>query len=187
MQHSKPAEAKASLRKTIARQRLAFDQTAEVVSGLDEQLESLVNQVQPKVIAGYLPFANEPNVEPFLSRWIQLGNQVIMPVSLRDGSLTWVNWRGERKPSEIFGFDEASGESTAFEKADLALVPALAADERGSRLGKGKGFYDRALANFRGKTVAVIFDHELQSELPTETHDQTVHFVVTEKRLLASG
>ena len=54
-----------------------------------------------------------------------------------------------------------SGEAVELASIELMLVPALAVDEKGNRLGKGKGFYDRVLGSLRGLSVAVVFDSEV--------------------------
>jgi 5-formyltetrahydrofolate cyclo-ligase len=59
------------------------------------------------------------------------------------------------------------------------LVPALAVDRHGNRLGRGGGSYDRALARATGLTVAVLYDGELVDLLPVEPHDVPVNAVVT--------
>jgi 5-formyltetrahydrofolate cyclo-ligase len=64
----------------------------------------------------------------------------------------------------------------------LVLVPALAVDHRGNRLGKGRGFYDRFLAGFSGPCYAVVFDEELLEDVPVDSHDRRVSGVVTPSR-----
>ena len=63
----------------------------------------------------------------------------------------------------------------------LAIIPALAVDAKGIRLGKGKGFYDRALLKFEPTPpiVAVVFDSEILNQVPAEAHDQPVDAAVT--------
>ena len=69
---------------------------------------------------------------------------------------------------------------------ELVVVPALAVDRRGNRLGRGAGFYDRALAGSRPATVvAVIYDDELLDTVPAEAHDVPVHAVLTPAGLTA--
>lgn len=67
------------------------------------------------------------------------------------------------------------------EKMDLMIVPALAYDKTGGRLGRGGGFYDRALAEHDGVSVGVIREAFLFDELPVEEHDRRVGHIVTEK------
>lgn len=64
---------------------------------------------------------------------------------------------------------------------DLMLVPALAFDRQGCRLGRGGGFYDRALAGYDGATLGVIREDFLLEQLPVESHDRKVGQIVTEK------
>ncbi len=68
---------------------------------------------------------------------------------------------------------------------DLVLVPALAVDERGHRIGYGKGFYDRLLPRLEGAVrVALIFDFERIVEVPTRPGDEPVDILVTDERVL---
>ena len=77
------------------------------------------------------------------------------------------------------GIAEPQGTAVPIAEIDLMIVPALAADMTGNRLGKGRGFYDRALANYSGKRIAVIFDSELIESVPSEPHDERVQIIVT--------
>lgn len=62
---------------------------------------------------------------------------------------------------------------------DLIIVPGVAFDRKGNRLGRGKGFYDRFLAQTHAKTIAVCFDCQLVDKIPTEPHDLPAQFIVT--------
>jgi 5-formyltetrahydrofolate cyclo-ligase len=68
---------------------------------------------------------------------------------------------------------------TAVARADLVIVPALAVDHRGTRLGRGGGSYDRALARVGPgvQTLALLYDGELLAEIPADAHDQRVRLV----------
>lgn len=63
---------------------------------------------------------------------------------------------------------------------ELIVVPAVAYDRRGNRLGRGKGFYDRLLSTTKATTIGVAYDFQLLDELPVEPHDTPVHIVITE-------
>lgn len=70
-------------------------------------------------------------------------------------------------------------------QCEAVLVPGIAFDRRGSRLGRGKGFYDRALRDFNGRKIGVCYSFQISNEdLPTEGWDQSMDVVVTEKFLL---
>jgi 5-formyltetrahydrofolate cyclo-ligase len=67
---------------------------------------------------------------------------------------------------------------------DLILVPGIAFDLRGHRLGRGKGFYDRLLQNFRGLKVGIAFDGQIVEKIPAEAHDVRMDFILTPARCL---
>ena len=69
------------------------------------------------------------------------------------------------------------------EKNSLCLVPALAFDEKGYRLGYGKGYYDRFLSGFRGKTAGIAFDGCLANNLPKDAHDKKTDYIITESQV----
>jgi 5-formyltetrahydrofolate cyclo-ligase len=81
------------------------------------------------------------------------------------------------------GVREPPGRSVDPEVVDVALVPGLAFDPRGGRLGAGGGHYDRLLRRFPARTVrvGVAFDCQLVPRIPRELHDEPVHLVVTER------
>ena len=89
--------------------------------------------------------------------------------------------------SGAFGVAEPAGEgAVGREELDLIVVPGVAFDARGHRLGYGRGFYDRFLSG-REVGLAVVglcFDFQLCSNLPEEGHDQRLDFVVTETRFI---
>jgi 5-formyltetrahydrofolate cyclo-ligase len=131
-------------------------------------------------VACYLAYGNEPDTELFIDWAIENEIEVVVPVSNPDGSLNWVKFDGETELG-IFGFAEPVGQPASLSDADLIFIPAMAVDRKGQRLGKGKGFYDRALSAFEQvpPVIAVVFDDELIEAVPTEAHDHPVDAVVT--------
>ena len=94
---------------------------------------------------------------------------------------TWPNTRNQayQPPGALLGV-------TAIADADVIVVPALAVDARGMRLGRGRGFYDRALARVpAGRSViALLYDGECPVAVPAEPHDRRVTGVVTPRETL---
>ncbi len=83
------------------------------------------------------------------------------------------------------GFNEpVDGEYLPMERIDGFVIPGVAFDKSGFRLGRGKGYYDRALANFAGQKVGVCFALSLCEELPHEAHDIRCTQIVTENEVL---
>ncbi len=89
-----------------------------------------------------------------------------------------------------FGILEPSSERGAcvlanLEELDLVLVPGLAFDRQGNRLGYGGGYYDRLLAEIEAPKVALAFAAQIVDSIPTETHDCSVDLIVTEREVIS--
>jgi 5-formyltetrahydrofolate cyclo-ligase len=67
---------------------------------------------------------------------------------------------------------------------DLVIVPGTAFDERGHRIGKGKGYYDRFLSGVAAKKIALAFEFQVLSKIPCEEHDIKMDYIITEKRVI---
>ena len=166
-------EIRASLQE--ARSSRTDTKGAELASVLGE----FVRQLEPSTIACYLSFAPEPDTLRFIARTIAQGIRVLLPVVQHDNLLSWVDWDGVSTKPGAMGFLEAEGAPADLNEADLIFVPAMAADNQGNRLGKGRGFYDRALADIKSPVVAVVYESELLEDLPSEVHDRTVDAIAT--------
>jgi len=80
------------------------------------------------------------------------------------------------------GVEEPTGAPVPLEEISLMVVPALAVDALGRRLGRGRGYYDATLAEYRGQTVALVLDSQLVPEVPVGDHDRRVGAICTETR-----
>ncbi|MCV7178159.1 5-formyltetrahydrofolate cyclo-ligase [Mycolicibacterium sphagni] len=143
-------------------------------------------------VCAYLPVGSEPGSPEMVDRLRKLCARVLLPVtrSGADGRPLALLW-GVYVPGALvaarFGLLEPAEPwlpSSAVAEADVVLVPALAVDRNGVRLGRGGGFYDRSLALCRpgARLVAVVRDEEVVDELPSEPHDIRVTHVVTPKQ-----
>ncbi|MGY1600975.1 5-formyltetrahydrofolate cyclo-ligase [Geodermatophilus sp. SYSU D00815] len=137
-----------------------------------------------RTLAAFVPEDTEPGAGRLPAAYTQLGARVLLPVVPPEGAeLVWAVDTGRLAPGR-YGLPEPLGPrlgATAIGAADVVVVPALAVDRRGVRLGRGGGYYDRALVHARPDAVlvAVVFDDELVDELPAEEHDRLVSAVVT--------
>jgi 5-formyltetrahydrofolate cyclo-ligase len=137
-----------------------------------------------RTLAAYVPDAEEPGHGRLPAAFTQLGARVLLPVVPAEGAeLGWAVDTGRLAPGR-FGLLEPVGHrlgATAVGTAEVVVVPALAVSRDGVRLGRGRGYYDRALRHVRpgAVLVAVVFDDELLDELPAEPHDVRVTAVVT--------
>lgn len=174
------AEAKRALRQQIKKHRAARVLDLELASVFCTHLAELSLSIGAKKIVAYLPYVGEPDIELFLDWALDQDIEVVLPVANQDGSLSWVRFDGTSNIG-IHGFAEGSGSSASLDEIDLAVVPALAISLDGARLGKGKGYYDRAFEKLDSEipVVAVIYEEELLQAVPTEKHDLKVSMALT--------
>jgi 5-formyltetrahydrofolate cyclo-ligase len=137
--------------------------------------------VRAHTVAAFLSMPTEPPTRPLLAALIRAGCEVIVPVVVGE-QLDWTPYRiGIDVRTTGLGVEEPKGErlgSNALAAADVALVPALLVDRAGNRLGRGRGYYDRALSAVSVRSVAVVYDDELVEQVPTEAHDWRVSGVL---------
>src|SRR3954469_1699086 len=137
-----------------------------------------------RAVAAFAPAETERGYGRRPASFTQLGVRILLPVVPESGrELRWAVDTGRLAPGR-FGLLEPVGPRlgpTAIGTADVIVVPALAVARDGARLGRGGGYYDRALQHVRSDAalVAVVFDDELLDELPAEPHDRRVTAVVT--------
>jgi 5-formyltetrahydrofolate cyclo-ligase len=141
-----------------------------------------------RIVAAYVPTPEEPGhgrlVEALTGAMAARGGRLLLPVVPAEGrDLAWAEHDGVLVPGR-FGLLEPAGQrlpGPALRWADAVVVPALAVGRDGSRLGRGGGYYDRALASARSDAVlvAVLFDGEVLDAVPAGEHDRRVGAVVT--------
>jgi 5-formyltetrahydrofolate cyclo-ligase len=139
-------------------------------------------------VAAYAPLEWEPGFPELVNALLDLSSRVLLPVARTsvDGTplpLQWAQYRGELVTAS-FGLLEPTGPwlpPTALSSVRTVLVPALAVDRHGVRLGRGGGFYDRSLGlrEPTARLIAVVRDDEFVDELPTEPHDVPMTHVLT--------
>ncbi|MEV4144592.1 5-formyltetrahydrofolate cyclo-ligase [Amycolatopsis sp. NPDC049691] len=179
---------KAEWRERLTRARA--DQTAESHAQEASALVSAVSNVTSGTVCAYLPFGTEPGTAALVDALAAGGARVLLPVIVsRTDPLDWAEYTGEADlvPSKFRGIREPGGKrlgSAAIGAAELILVPALAVDHRGIRLGRGAGHYDRSLvfAAAGAALLAVVRDEELVERLPGEPHDVRMSGALTPGR-----
>ena len=136
-------------------------------------------------IAAYVAIGTEPPTSGLLFALWKRGTYVLLPVLRDDGDLDWASYEGPdslRKGRHgLLEPTEPLRGPAAIGATDVVIVPALAVDRSGVRLGRGGGSYDRALARVGPAilTVGLLYDGELLDQVPHEPHDQRLRAVVT--------
>ncbi|MGW4090820.1 5-formyltetrahydrofolate cyclo-ligase [Nocardia sp. NPDC004750] len=136
-------------------------------------------------VCAYVPVAGEPGSTAMLDALLAGGARVLLPVTGPPGPLSWAEYTGAGALRRArYALLEPTGAVLPPEtvtRAELILVPALAVDLRGVRLGRGAGYYDRTLPAARpdARLVAVVRDDELVDRLPEEPHDLRMGWALT--------
>jgi 5-formyltetrahydrofolate cyclo-ligase len=136
-----------------------------------------------ETVCAYAASDAEPGSLAMVDALRSHGLRVLLPVVVGD-ELDWAAYDGRLRVG-AFGLREPVGPplgAAAVRSAALVLVPALAVDHSGVRLGKGGGYYDRALRLSTGPKVALVRDEEFVPSLPAEPHDVRVDAVLTPGR-----
>jgi 5-formyltetrahydrofolate cyclo-ligase len=140
----------------------------------------------------FAPLPDELDVWPVLELSLALGTTCALPFF--DATSKTYGARGLNKlATDIvmgkFGVREpaAGCKEISLDKFDLVLVPGVVFDWQGHRLGRGQGFYDRLLEKVSGIKCGVGYDFQLLENIPTDTHDAKVDFILTPSRCVKAG
>jgi 5-formyltetrahydrofolate cyclo-ligase len=189
---------KAVLRERLlaARRCVPDDVRAAEARLLTERLEPFVGG---GTVCAYVPVGTEPGSIELLDMLLRRSGRVLLPVARTAGPGTKglplpLRW-GEYRPGALapgpWGLLEPPEPvlpESALAEAELVIVPALAVDRCGVRLGRGRGFYDRSLTgrNSAARLIAIVRDEEFLDELPAEPHDVPMTDALTPERGLTA-
>ena len=138
-------------------------------------------------VAGYWPIEAEFDIRPLLNRLHSLGINLCLPVAAKDTKvLSFRSWHpSDPLEPALFGTLVPSGNSLEV-VPELLIVPLVAFDEQGHRLGYGGGYYDCTLSRLTASgavSVGVAFEDQLVNEVPSEIHDIPLDWIITEERV----
>lgn len=192
---------KAQLRKRFFTQRQELGaaerkrQSDQICRDLLDWYHGLAADERPTgKVAMTIQFGTEPDTDPLMEAFHAEGIQIWVPISHADRSMSWVQWGPDvaMEQSKLGPIQEPVGRRfgpEAVADADVIIVPALAVDSAGYRLGKGGGYYDRFLAALPHLTerlpflVTPVFDYEFvdaqAKAFPVDDHDLPVQAVAT--------
>lgn len=163
-----------------ARARLSAGQRTEAARAIRDALLSRPELQMAGTIAVYYSVGAEPDTRGLVYALWKRGSYVLLPVLRADGDLDWASYEGPDSlvpgPRGLREPGEPPRGVAAVARADAVLVPALAVDRAGNRLGRGGGSYDRALARVGPliPLIALVYDDELVDHVPAEPHDVPV-------------
>jgi len=176
-----PRLAKAAVRRRVIDRRST---RTDLAAAADVLRDHVVAWTRPGgCVAAYVPIGSEPGSVALLQELTGLGCRVLLPIVSGD-VLDWAAYDGVLEAGP-WGLLQPTGQrlgSSALVAADAVLVPALAVDRHGNRLGRGAGFYDRSLCQVSPGTplAALLHDGELLADdLPVEPHDIPMTAAIT--------
>ena len=189
---------KGELRETVlrARRELTPERRLAEADALSAAVARI--SVAGQTVCAYVPIGSEPGSLEMLDAIAAAGARVLLPVARNDRAgnpqpLDWATYAAGSLVDGPFGLREPEPPwlpAHTVASASLVLVPTLAVDRAGVRLGRGAGFYDRSLsmADPAAKLVAVVRDDELVESLPCEDHDVPMtHALTPQHGLVALG
>lgn len=149
-----------------------------------KHLESTDDFKSAASILAYYSLPFEVETAEAIDSWAQT-KTIYLPVVVGD-QLKIKRYNGKSSLSKgAFGVFEPNGEiMDDLSVIDLVLVPGVAFDKNRNRMGYGKGFYDKLLPLLRAKKVGICFDFQLFEEIPTDSFDQSVDFIVSELQIV---
>ena len=176
---------KASLRRQLIAARKLISDSIRNESGrlIRDHVLEMSEVATAGTVAAYYSVGTEPDTHGLVFALWKRGSYVILPVVLPDGDLDWASYEGPDSlapgPRGLLQPVEPVRGVGTVARADIVLVPALAVDVFGHRLGRGGGSYDRALARVGAQvpTIALLYDSELLPSVPVAAHDRLVRAV----------
>ncbi|WP_457639450.1 5-formyltetrahydrofolate cyclo-ligase [Persephonella sp.] len=176
---------KETIRKKLLSERANYKRAVEDSKKIAENFIKLPHLKQAKNILLYYPHKNEVDTRFIIEKLLKSGKfnlflpkvhkNHLLPVKVSDLS-------GLKKG--FAGIMEPEGEPFPPERLDLVVVPAVAFDLKGHRLGYGKGYYDRFLKKTGSLNVGVAYDFQVVDSLPSQEHDVPVDLIVTPTRII---
>ncbi|MGP4002750.1 5-formyltetrahydrofolate cyclo-ligase [Streptomyces sp. 8N706] len=181
---------KAELRRGLLAVRAGFtaDDVSRTGAVLARRALELPELAGAGTVGAYVSVGREPGTRALLEALRTRGVRVLLPALLADNDLDWGVYEGEeRLLAAARGLLEPAGERLgpdAITEADAVLLPGLAVNGQGMRLGRGGGSYDRVLSRLARSgadpaLVVLLYDGELLEDVPAEGHDRPVHAAVT--------
>jgi 5-formyltetrahydrofolate cyclo-ligase len=185
-------EQKAELRTRMRGQRLQLTpaDVAARSAAIGDQLRKLTLFLGAQTVFTYVSRGNEVQTHELIRDMLCGGKRVGVPAFDRERDAYHAAWirhfPDDLQPGllDILEPQPDRARTAPWDKFELLLVPGLAFDARGHRLGRGKGYFDRMLEQAIGLKVALAYDFEVLTEVPAAAHDVPMDFIITENRVV---
>jgi len=185
---------KSELREEIAKKVAALPakEIAEKTSAIEARLFDFANFLESKITLMYVHNNGEVQTGNILRRAHDYGKIVVLPAyNIENYRMTLLKVDNFDKdlqdgPRGILEPDETRCKVVPIERIDIAIIPAIALDEKGGRIGTGEGYYDRLIPRLAITTrkVALALEQQIVPQVPIESHDKHVDIIITENRVI---
>ena len=185
--NGRQAEKKALRSKILAARRGLLENYRQKASKrMLDVFTALPDFKEPHTVLGYASMPDEVQLRPLLEKWLSLGVTVALPRITGKGQMEAVSFTSfDQLVEGEFGIltpNPDVGKIIPPQELDLIIVPGVAFDTRGERLGLGGGFYDAYLARaVNARRIALAYSCQLVASVPMEEHDVLVHKIITEQ------
>ncbi|HCU24657.1 MAG TPA: 5-formyltetrahydrofolate cyclo-ligase [Deltaproteobacteria bacterium] len=184
------ARLKEILRREAVRRRAALTaaERAQADAAIAGRFMALPQVTLLQELGVYWSTPEEASTREIVSRMREAGARILWPRWIPEASsLEFAAAHETELLAKRWGILEPSAEAPVIplHRIDGLVIPGLAFDESGRRLGRGRGFYDRVLQNYRGLRFALAYDIQVLPEVPAEAHDERVDWILTETRTIA--
>jgi 5-formyltetrahydrofolate cyclo-ligase len=185
---------KDQIRKDMAKAISGFNEKQRLAktTNIENRLFEFANFLEARIVLLYVDGENEVRTRSILKRSLAINKILVLPA-----------FESERLKSTIYKVDvlekdlqqgprgmaqpnPARCKQVPVHKIDIAIIPGLAFDEKGGRIGLGKGYYDRLIPELPATTrkVALAFEEQIIPQVPSESHDKHVDIIITDKRII---
>lgn len=167
------------------RDNLSAKDRAERSEEIRKRVLETVRKYTPETLHLFLSFGSEPDTLPLLEPIWQMGIRTVVPVVLRTGIVLVPYAEGTPLRPGPFGIGEPPVSQTVPpDSVDLFLLPGIAFDRSGGRLGYGKGYYDRLLSGLSSPRIALAFHEQIIDRTPLLENDILVDTIITDKEII---
>lgn len=181
--------------KADARQATQESRKLRTSADRDSAGASLAQQDWQALINGrratcYISMKDEPPTDELLDNLTRLGISVWVPIMKKGRALEWGRTNSELHVNDFGVAEPSADEQFELTSVDAIIIPAQRAGQDGTRLGRGAGYYDRALAELPlykdggPKRIVVVYDDEVDDSVPHDEWDQEMDFIVTPTRII---
>ena len=164
----------------------------EITKGIENRLFEFANFLEARIALLYINNVNEVNTRSILKRCFDYNKILVLPLinsnsqEFRLLKIDNLDFDLKPGPNGVLEPDIERCKTVPIECIDIAIIPGVAFDEKGGRIGSGDGYYNRLIPKLPITTrkVSLAFDSQILPQVPTESHDKYVDIIITEKRII---